>query len=111
MSEQEGEVVVDSAFAVVEVGVADAARLHSDERFAGAGIGDDDGFDRDGFAFARRDNAFDLINHNLASCALDGVEGKCIRLRRGVFGPGFWAQRGPVCVGFLTQRRRGARLG
>ena len=37
--EQEREVVVDAALAVVEVGVAHAARLDPDERLAGPGIG------------------------------------------------------------------------
>ena len=94
MSEQEGEVVVDSAFAVVEVGVADAARLHSDERFAGAGIGDDDGFDRDGFAFARRDNAFDLINHNLASCVLSSGGRQVYQIAAGRVWAGILGARG-----------------
>ncbi len=42
VAEQEREVVVDAALAVVQVGVADAARLDVDERLAGAGVGHQD---------------------------------------------------------------------
>ena len=49
VAEQEREVVVDAALAVVQVGVAHAARLHLHERLAGPGIGDDDRLDRDRF--------------------------------------------------------------
>ena len=45
VTEQEREVVVDPALAVVQVGVADTARLHADERLAGTGVGDDDRLD------------------------------------------------------------------
>ena len=44
--EQEREVVVDAALAVVQVGVADAAGLHLHQRLAGAGVGDQDRLER-----------------------------------------------------------------
>src|SRR5207247_7886554 len=39
VSEQERKVVVDGAFAVMQVGVTHAARLHADERLARSGLG------------------------------------------------------------------------
>ena len=39
VAEQERELVVDAALAVVQVGVAHAARLHLHERLAGTGVG------------------------------------------------------------------------
>ena len=45
VAQQEGEVVVDPALLVVQVGVADAARLDPYDGLAGAGIGDDDRLD------------------------------------------------------------------
>ena len=46
MAEEEGEVVADTALAVVEVGVADAAGVHFDDRLAWPRIGHDDRLDR-----------------------------------------------------------------
>ena len=63
MAEQEGEVVVDAALAVVQVGVADAARLDGDERLARAGVRHDDRLDRHRLALAPGD-------HPGASCAI-----------------------------------------
>ena len=45
--EQEGELVVDPALAVVQVGVADPAGLHLDDRLTRTGVGDVDGLDAD----------------------------------------------------------------
>ena len=42
VAEQEREVVVDRALAVVQVGVAHAARLHGDAHLARPGVGNDD---------------------------------------------------------------------
>ena len=53
VAEQEREVVVDAALAVVQVGVAHAARLHLHERLARARVGDDDRLDGDRLPFAR----------------------------------------------------------
>ena len=54
VSEQEREVVVDPTLAVVQVGVAHAARLDRDHGLAWSGIGDDDRLDADRFALGRR---------------------------------------------------------
>ena len=62
VSEQEREVVVDRALAVVQVGVAHAARLHTDERFAGAGIRDDDRHELDRRFLLQRDDTADLVH-------------------------------------------------
>ena len=59
VAEQEREVVVDRALAVVEVGVAHAARLHGDPRLAGAGIGDHDLAHLDRRALRERDDTLD----------------------------------------------------
>ena len=63
MPEQEGEVVVDPALAVVQVGVADPARLDGDGRLARAGIGHDDGRQLDRLALGARDDALHLRGH------------------------------------------------
>ena len=47
VAEQERELVVDAALAVVQVGVADPAGLHLHHGLARAGVGDVDGLDRD----------------------------------------------------------------
>ena len=47
VAEQEGELVVDRALAVVEVGVADPARLHLHQGLPGAGVGHLDDLDPD----------------------------------------------------------------
>ena len=47
VAEEEGEVVVDAALAVVQVGVADAARLDRDDRLARSGVGHDDRLEGD----------------------------------------------------------------
>ena len=53
VAEQEREVVVDAALAVVQVGVAHAARLDLDDGLARPGIGDDDRLDRHRLALRR----------------------------------------------------------
>ena len=63
VSEQEGEVVADAAFAVVQVGVADPARLHLDQRLSGSGVGDQDGLQADGLALRSGDDSLDLVRH------------------------------------------------
>ena len=66
VAEQEREVVVDAALAVVQVGVAHAARLHLDDRLARPGIGDDDRLDRHRRTLrARHDSANLLCHHDL----------------------------------------------
>jgi hypothetical protein len=63
MAEQEGELVVDPALAVVQVGVADAARLDLDDGLAGSGVGHDDGLDPDRLALAGRDHSAYALSH------------------------------------------------
>ena len=47
MAEQEREIVVDAALAIVEVGVAHPARLYRHDRLSRPGIGDHDVGQRD----------------------------------------------------------------
>ncbi len=63
MPEQVREVVADPALAVMQVGVADAARLHPDQRLAGSGIGHQDLGDLGLGAFAAGNNALYLVCH------------------------------------------------
>src|SRR5205823_10636590 len=63
VTEEEGEVVVDGALPVVEVGVAHTARLDPDEHLVGPGIGDDDRLERDRPAPVRGDDALHLMSH------------------------------------------------
>ena len=63
VTEEVREVVTDPALAVVQVGVADAARLHLHERLARPGVGDDDRLDADGLALPPSDDAAHLVAH------------------------------------------------
>jgi hypothetical protein len=63
VTEQVREVVADATLAVVEVGVADTARLHRHEHLTGAGVGHDDGLDAHRLPLARRDDAAHLARH------------------------------------------------
>ncbi len=63
VAEEEGEVVVDPALAVVQVGVADAARLDGDDRLARPGVGHDDRLHGDGRALRRGDHAAHFLSH------------------------------------------------
>ena len=65
MAEQEWEVVVNAALAVVQVGVAHTACLHLNQRFARARVGHDDGGELNRLAFAPRDDALNLVCHEL----------------------------------------------
>ena len=62
VAEEEGEVVVDPAFAVVEVGVADAAGLDLDERLARAGVGHEHRLDADRLALRPGHHSPDLMH-------------------------------------------------
>ena len=62
VAEQEREVVVDAALAVVQVGVADPAGLDVDDRLARTGVGDVDGLDRDRLALRPRDHTTHLLH-------------------------------------------------
>ena len=63
VAEEERELVVDAALPVVEVGVADTARLDPDERLAGAGVGYDDGADLDRVLHLHGDDGAYLVRH------------------------------------------------
>ena len=65
--EEEGEVVVDAALAVVQVGVADAARLDGDDRLARPGVGHQDRLDGDGRALLPGDHTARLGSHACSS--------------------------------------------
>ena len=62
VAEQEGEVVVDPALAVVQVGVAHAAGLHRDDRLARTGVGDVDRDHLDRRALGECDHGLDLLH-------------------------------------------------
>ena len=63
MAEEEGEFVVDGALAVVQVGVAHAAREDLHSGLAGTRVGDDDRLEGDGGVLLPRDDALDLNGH------------------------------------------------
>ena len=64
VAEQEREVVVDAALAVVQVGVADPAGLDLRRRASpGPGIGDDDRLDGDRLALGAGDDSSDFLRH------------------------------------------------
>ena len=63
VAEQEREVVVDAALAVVQVGVADAAGLHLHQRLARPRVGDEDRLERDRRALAPRHHSLHLVRH------------------------------------------------
>jgi hypothetical protein len=67
VAEQERELVVDPAFPVVQVGVADPAGLDLDDGLAGTRIGDDDRLDRDRRALRQRDDPANLLRHGVHS--------------------------------------------
>ena len=82
VAEQEREVVVDPALAVVQVGVADPAGLDLDQRLARAGVGDVDRLDGDRVALLQRDDGSNLVHAVLRSSAGPGVVGATIRRLR-----------------------------
>jgi hypothetical protein len=67
VAEQIGEVVADAAFPVVQVGVADAARLDPDQRLPGSRIRDKDRGEFYRSAFAAGDDAGHLMCHRARS--------------------------------------------
>jgi len=62
MTEQERVLVVDPALAVVQVGVADAARLHLHQRLARTGIRHQNGLERDGCPLGPGDDSSYLVH-------------------------------------------------
>jgi hypothetical protein len=63
MPEQERELVVDAAFAIVQVGMTNAARLDVDERLARSWVRYDDRGDLDRSTLAPRDDALHFAGH------------------------------------------------
>ena len=63
MAEEEGELVVDTALPVVQVGMADAAGLDRDDRLARAGVRDDDGLERHRRPLGRRHHTAHFLSH------------------------------------------------
>ena len=75
VAEQEREVVVDAALAVVQVGVADPAGLHLDQRLAGPRVGDVDRGHLDRLTLAPGHDCLHLMHgasqpHRTADCNL-----------------------------------------
>src|SRR5205085_12577399 len=70
--EQERELVVDPALAVVQVGVAHAARLHPHVRLTGPRIVDVDRLERDGRSLGPCDDATHLLHAPLLSSVVPG---------------------------------------
>ena len=62
VAEQERELVVDPALAVVQVGVAHPARLHLDDGLPRTGVGHVDRLDADGLTLGARDDCLDLVH-------------------------------------------------
>ena len=67
VAEEEREVVVDAALAVVQVGVADAARLDADDRLAGTGVGHHDVDELDVGPLGAGDDSLDGLRHGSSS--------------------------------------------
>ena len=67
MAEQEREVVVDAALAVVQVGMAHAAGLHLHQCLARPRVGDVDGLDADWLALGAGDDCFHLVHARMQS--------------------------------------------
>ena len=65
VTKQKRELIGDCAFAVVQVGMAYAARLHLDERLARTRIWHDNRLHRYCLALRARDDALNLIRHIL----------------------------------------------
>jgi hypothetical protein len=65
MPKEEGEIVVDPALAIVEIGVADAARLDRHRGLARTGIGDEHRLDRNRRTLGRRNHTSSLVHEAL----------------------------------------------
>src|SRR6185436_1744246 len=69
VTEEEREVVVDRSLAVVQIGMADAARLGPDERLTRPRIGHHDRLHAHRGTLAASDDSADLVRHG---CPLSG---------------------------------------
>jgi hypothetical protein len=67
VTKQEREALADTTFAVMQVGVAHAARLDADEHLVRTGIRNVHGDDLDRRTPGARDNASNLMGHGSAS--------------------------------------------
>lgn len=67
VTEEEGELVVDPALLVVEIGVTDPAGLDLHHGLAGTRVGDDDRLHADGLVLAGGDDPLDLLCHAVCS--------------------------------------------
>src|SRR5512132_960025 len=67
VAEQERELVVDRPFAVVQVGVADPAGLHPDQRLPGPRVGHQHGRQLDRCGLGPRDDSAHLVTHGPSS--------------------------------------------
>ena len=63
VAKEEREVVVDATFAIVQVGVADAARLNGNDGLARPGVGDDDGLHRHWRALGLGNDSANFLAH------------------------------------------------
>ena len=63
VAKEERELVVDATLAIVQVGVADAARLNGNDGFTRAGVGDNDGLHRDWLALGLGNDSAYFLTH------------------------------------------------
>jgi hypothetical protein len=63
MAEQVRVIVADAAFAVVQIRMTHTARLHSNQRLAGTGVGHDHRLDRDWFTLCAGNDTANLMCH------------------------------------------------
>ena len=72
MSEEKREVVVDGAFPVVEVGVADPTGLHGHQDLPWSGVGNFDDLYGDRFSLSASHYGPDAVRHDFPLCWPDG---------------------------------------
>ena len=82
VAEQERELVVDAAFAVVQIGVAHAASLNGDHRLSGTGIRNDNGLERHRLALRHRHHASNFLRHYTPRNSVSVVVAPYSRARR-----------------------------
>ena len=90
MPEQKRELIVDSTFAIVEVGVADTASLNGYDGFTRTGIWNDDGLESDWLAFSCGDDSPYLLAH--------GADGSAVHLAE--------LERQPICLRWRWTEQR-----
>ncbi len=64
VAEEERELVVDAALAIVQIGVADAAGLDGHHSLAGPGVGNHDGLHRHRLALGSGNDSTDFLRHD-----------------------------------------------